>query len=155
TGVTIDSAGGTGNSNGIQGNYIGSKPDGITALPNGWYGINIDSTFPGPNGSLASNTIGGTAAGAGNTISGNGYNGINLNGSGTTATTIQGNYIGLTKNGDTALANGNDGIGIINSPSTTIGGASAAARNVISGNPGWGIDNTADGLVVAGNYIGT
>src|SRR6185436_7744760 len=56
------------------------------------------------------------------------------------------------------LGNGGKGIYVNGSANTTIGGATAAARNVISGNGGVGVfvDNggVSTGTVIQGNYIG-
>src|SRR6185295_2941822 len=49
-----------------------------------------------------------------------------------------GNYVGTDVTGSQALGNGS-GIIVFNSPGTTIGGALAAARNIISGNRGDGV----------------
>ena len=57
--------------NSIQGNYIGPDVRGLSALPNKLCGVLIQS--PG-------NTVGGVASGAGNLISGNGQDGIFLDG---------------------------------------------------------------------------
>jgi hypothetical protein len=69
--------------------------------------------------------------------------------------TITGNYIGTNAAGTAASANGN-GVNIT-SANNTIGGATVAARNIISGNNvGVYINGAgATGNVVAGNYIGT
>src|SRR5262249_11458448 len=110
------------------------------------------------------NTIGGTTPGAGNVISGNTFEGINLDNAtvGITApapTFIQGNTIGLGANGTTALGNQLYGILVsFDSRNVTIGGPTAAAPNVISANVGFGIitnGGDANGLVIQGNYIGT
>ncbi|HEX7314813.1 MAG TPA: Calx-beta domain-containing protein [Pyrinomonadaceae bacterium] len=66
---------------------------------------------------------------------------------------VEGNYIGTDAEGTTAAGNG---FGIIvdgGGSSALIGGTSAAARNVISGN-GTGVLITGDGALVRGNYIG-
>ncbi len=130
----------------IQGNYIGVDVTGDAALPNGASGIT----------SLAPSAIGGTGAGEGNVISGNGDIGIVLNGAG--GSTVLGNLIGTNADGDAAVPNVVDGIMILSS-GNTVGGTTAAARNVISGNGRigvflFGIATTEDN-VVQGNYIGT
>ena len=55
------------------------------------------------------------------------------------------------------LGNGSHGLYLVNGPNgNTIGGTTAAARNVISGNDFDGVAMFgADGNVVQGNYIGT
>ena len=88
------------------------------------------------------NTIGGTAPGAGNIISGSVQDGIHITDAGTDGNLIQGNLIGTNATGLKILAvgNGDEGISIQNNASnTTIGGNTAAAANVISGNAGAGI----------------
>jgi len=52
----------------VQGNYIGTKADGVTALPNTGVGVDVYSSF--------SNTIGGTTATAANVIANSGYAGV-------------------------------------------------------------------------------
>ena len=103
------------------------------------------------------NQIGGTNAGAGNVISGNALGGIYLT-SGTGTNLIQGNLIGLTAAGNSALGNYQDGIEISGGTGNIIGGTVAGARNVISGNLNNGVDIvlvTDSGNLVQGNYIGT
>ena len=117
------------------------------------------------------NFIGSTTAGARNIVSGNGYPGVALFNTGQFGTLVQGNYIGTNAAGTTALANDSDGLiiggfqigGDCNGcPNTatnnTIGGTSAAARNIISGNSGHGVEIInlgSSGNQVQGNYIGT
>ena len=97
--------------------------------------------------------IGGTGAGQGNLVSGNGNGGIGIEGSGVT---VQGNLIGTDATGESAEPNGGAGIGVVGGDDT-IGGTTAAARNVISGNgdSGISIGVGATGSVVEGNYLGT
>jgi CSLREA domain-containing protein len=59
---------GNGNGNILQGNFIGTQADGTSALGNGSDGVRIFDS--------ADNTIGGTAAAAGNTIAFNGGDGV-------------------------------------------------------------------------------
>jgi hypothetical protein len=86
----------------VAGNYIGRlNADGTPAAAgeeNTGEGINIQGD---------DTTIGGTGPNDGNVISGNGANGIYVDASGVT---IQGNVVGLAGNGDTPLANTDDGI---------------------------------------------
>jgi hypothetical protein len=133
----------------VEGNYIGTDATGTKALGNG-AGVVLNS-YGG--------TIGGTAPGAGNLISGNQI-GIDGGLSSGADETIQGNLIGTDATGATALANG-DGIVCYDddgvNTSLLIGGTSAAARNIISGNF-HGIEETGGsgaGVVIEGNYIGT
>ncbi|MDJ0893046.1 MAG: DUF2341 domain-containing protein, partial [Gammaproteobacteria bacterium] len=81
-------------------------------------------------------------------------NGILITGSGNT---IAGNYLGTDVNGTSALVgNTQDGIQI-DGDNNTIGGTTAADRNLISGNRDEGIDLNpgAEGNVIIGNYVGT
>jgi trimeric autotransporter adhesin len=83
---------------------------------------------------------------------------------------VQGNYIGLDKNGTARLGNSSAGVFIASSfdPSgvrspdlasdNTIGGTTTAARNVISRNSSRGViivSDPATGNLVQGNFIGT
>ena len=137
----------------VQGNLIGTNAAGTAALANAGAGVQVS----GPD-----NTIGGTAAGAGNVISGNSGFGVFLTDSVpsvTTGTVIQGNLIGTNAAGTAAVANTQGGIVVASgSHNNVIGGTTAAARNVISGNGSDGIflrDVGGDGNVVQGNFIGT
>src|SRR6266516_3785824 len=95
SGVNLNGAGATGNL--IQGNYIGVAANALQAVSNGTDGITLNDA-PG-------NLIGGTNSGARNLISGNGQVGIFLNGAGSTANRIEGNYIGTDAAGSGALGN--------------------------------------------------
>ena len=67
-----------------------------------------------------------------------------------------GQYIGLDVTGR-PFGNGGDGIRLLDSGLMTIGGTTAGARNVISGNTGDGVDISGSGStgnVVEGNFIG-
>ena len=81
-------------------------------------------------------------------------NGIEINSSNNHV--IEGNWIGLNNTGTAASANALRGLYAINATGLTIGGTSAASRNVISGNTQQGIyfDNV-DNSFVYGNYVGT
>jgi hypothetical protein len=135
----------------IQGNFIGVNAVGDTGVPNhGGGGVDIF-------GGAQSNTIGGTATGAGNLISGNQSPGIAINGAGTNNTLVQGNVIGLNAAGSGKIQNG-DGIAIYGGAQlNTIGGTTTAARNIISGNQFAGVsigNNGTNTNLVQGNYIG-
>jgi hypothetical protein len=139
----------------VQGNYIGTNLFGTAPVPNTRNGITIrdDSYF---------NTIGGTTPGAGNVISGNGGDGIQLFiASGVTGPAnnlIQCNTIGLNATGSAAIGNAVHGVSLVSAGSNTIGGTTEAACNVISGNGSNGVYITgagADHNMVVGNYIGT
>jgi CSLREA domain-containing protein len=146
-GVVFASDAGTGNR--VEGNFIGTNPAGTAAIPNG-------GGVAGPTGFVGGNTIGGTAAGAGNVISGNSGIGVQLNSTGE-GDLVQGNLIGTSADGTAAIPNGR-GVYVGNGTNNTIGGTTAAARNVISGNSQVGITISgffATGNQVEGNFIGT
>jgi titin len=110
-------------------------------------------------------TIGGTTPAARNVLSGNVGPGLEIVGStGAPATgnLVEGNFIGTDTTGQSANGNGRfgpnariGGLTIAGGNANTIGGSTAAARNVISGN-GNGLDirNGGQGNVVQGNFIG-
>src|SRR5438128_404068 len=154
-GIEILNAGATNNI--VQGNYVGTDVTGSAALGNG-NGVNGDGIDVGQIGTGPSNvTIGGTTPGAGNVISANSFQGIllfnDLNG-----VNVQGNLIGTDATGHVSL--GSQVVGIfINTTSpgaATIGGTTAGARNVISGNQdGLDLNTQSTGITIQGNYIGT
>ncbi len=133
----------------VEGNFIGTDVTGTKPMPNG-QGIAIILSPVATNGE---DTIGGTTAGAGNVISGNLEGGLSVSGSGIGAgELVEGNFIGTDVTGTRALGNG---IGIDSGQSDTIGGTTAAARNVISGNGYGGIFLDGPDTLVEGNFIGT
>ncbi|TFH35486.1 MAG: hypothetical protein E4G95_06845, partial [Bacteroidia bacterium] len=150
TGIQIGGLNASNNT--VIGNYIGTDIYGTSALGNGW-GIYVYS-----NG----NTIGGSEQGAGNVISGNinqGLDIISTPGSDVIArdNKVLGNIIGLDATGTTILGN-NAGVLVVNAPSNIIGGKTVAERNIISGNASMGLYigwMGATGNTVQGNYIGT
>jgi len=148
-GITISDVGTSFNV--VEGNYIGLNAAGTAALPNTWSGLEI---FSG----AVSNVIGGTVAGAGNVISGNGNYGVDFNATGVSGNSVLGNYIGLNPAGTAAIPNAYAGIIIwAGASSNTIGGLAPGARNIISGNANDGVlvtGTTSAGNLVVGNYIG-
>ncbi|MCC6992038.1 MAG: S8 family serine peptidase, partial [Acidobacteria bacterium] len=137
----------------IAGNYLGrftaTGTDAGALEKNGGYGVYVGGY---------NNVIGGTAAADRNVISGNGKNGIICDGANAYGNVVAGNYIGTLATGLAALGNTEDGIQLqAGANNNEIGGLSAAARNVISGNLNAGIalDHTNTGFnLVRGNYIG-
>jgi titin len=129
----------------VQNNFIGTDAAGAVALPNDFAGIRVES---GATGNLIT----------GNVISGNTSEGIRLIGTGTTANVVQGNFIGMDLTGTNALPNGFAGVTIYSgATSNLIGGISAIARNLISGNQGYGLfisDAGTSNNFVLGNFIG-
>ena len=134
----------------VTGNYIGLKYDGVIPNPNTSRGVAIE------NGAHA-NTIGGTATAEGNVISGNGASGLRIDDSGTDDNSILGNLIGTDATGTVAVPNGMHGIEVYGGDNTTIGGDSAGAGNVISGNVNYGVTiagTDVSNVTVAGNLVG-
>ena len=131
----------------VQGNHIGTDVSGTISL--GCYGWCI---YVGIGAS--DNTIGGSAAGAGNVIGGDfTTNGIDVLGSGTI---IQGNFIGTDPTGTSRLGHGQNAI-YVRSQATdsVIGGTAPGEGNLIAYNSGhaavavWG----ATGVTIRGNEI--
>ena len=144
--------------NKVIGNYIGTDASGTQDLGNSLQGVYI---VDAPN-----NTIGGTTAGVRNVISGNSLVGVDIVGAGATGNRVMGNYIGTDASGTQDLGNTATGVSIFHAPNNTIGGTTAGARNIISGNgtvnlangvviSGEGVQGDATSNQVVGNYIGT
>ena len=87
------------------------------------------------------------------------WNGLTLEYADATNNTIAGCWLGLDASGSNAAPNAHQGILFGPGASgNTIGGTSAAARNIISGNGEYGLwmsDTGTVGNVILGNYIGT
>ena len=177
-GIAIGAAGvvvgtdGDGNNDGSEGNIIaGNTGAGIDGgfgaiIAGNLIGLNeSDQPFANQDGILA-----GTAARIGtngdgvsdalerNVISGNTGDGIRMDEGMQENAVIAGNYIGTNLDATAGIPNGGDGIEINDVRNVTIGGATAAHRNVISGNTGVGVRivgaYTGSGSSVLGNYIG-
>src|SRR5204863_487373 len=87
-----------------------------------------------------------------NVISDNRGAGIEISGL-STNTTVQGNFIGTDAAGNTPLGNG-IGVFLNDAVDNTIGGMTAAARNVISGNRNVGILRTSlDSMADNNNWV--
>jgi parallel beta-helix repeat protein len=146
SGVYLNGSGTTGNL--VRGNYIGTDTTGSAAIPNTGDGVTINSA--------ASNTIGGMDAGAGNLLSGNTQGGVGLKGTGANNNVIQGNFIGTGAAGLAPLGNTLSGVTIFGGNSNLVGGATTAARNIVSANRLSGIYITTNsaGNLIQGNFIG-
>ena len=129
----------------IQGNKIGTSSNGLSAVQNSASGVTIsDAPYT---------LIGGSGAGAGNVISGNRLDGIQLFGS-TGPVTIQGNAVGLSAGGS-IISNGGNGIYVSGSPGTLIGGSNINERNSVGGNGFEGIYlGFCSNVTVQGNLVG-
>ena len=155
SGLDIWGSGTSGNV--AEGNYIGTDATGTTDYDNAGNslgnidGVSIDS-------GAIDNTIGGTTAAARNVIDASVYDGVQLSDDGTTGNLVEGNYIGTSVTGDTALPNDRNGVTIqYGATGNTVGGMTAGAANVVSGNDNDGIWITlsAASNTVEGNDIGT
>ncbi|HNG30477.1 MAG TPA: FG-GAP-like repeat-containing protein, partial [Blastocatellia bacterium] len=154
--------------NRFTGDGIAIQTNGGNTIQNCLLGVNAGGTalLANKNGVTVvlanGNTIGGTAALARNIIAG-GDNGVAIVGNGTLGANnvIQANYIGTDVTGIVPLSVGaGSGIFLQDAPNNTIGGTTAAARNIIGG---WAngvslLGNTmasfVAGNVIAGNFIG-
>ncbi len=147
-GVQISTSTGLGNV--VQGNYIGTDRTGpwTSATPT------MASLIAG---GARNNIIGGTAAGAGNLISGNNGNGVEITGNGTTDNVVQGNFIGTNAAGSAALANTvGRRSGSRARPTATRSAGASSARATSSPatlEDGIALDGVIDTLI-QGNYIG-
>jgi gliding motility-associated-like protein len=127
----------------IEGNYIGIKATGDSALGNGSGGILSEESR---------DNIGGATASSRNIISGNKGPGIYCTFE--SRPVIQGNYIGTDPSGKYAIPNTygiqeDDGY-------ITIGGTSSGSGNLISGNTNAGLYLNGNGYsTILSNYIGT
>src|SRR5262249_46218193 len=128
----------------IQGNLIGTSITGISALRNSGAGIQI---FFAPG-----TIVGGTAAGAGNVVGGNGSAGIVV--TGCSGTLVQGNAIRVGVDAITPVPNAKDGVWLSSGAAgATIGGG---AGNVVAYNHGNGVLVAADagtGNTISANAI--
>ena len=131
----------------IRDNLIGTDSTGDGDLGNAQDGIQIVNA--------SGNTIEGDNLGV-QVISGN-LVGIEIDGQDSTGNLIEGNLIGTGKSGAADLGNSNQGILIEGAAANTVGGTTAAGRNVISANE-WGVQidgATAVDNLIEGNYVGT
>ncbi|NBC15814.1 MAG: T9SS type A sorting domain-containing protein, partial [Bacteroidetes bacterium] len=154
TGILLIDALSGGNT--VQGNLVGLTATGDALLGNtGFFPAGID-VLRSPN-----SRIGGTTTGAGNVVAGHGGYGIEV-ATFSEGTVVQGNYVGTDVTGTVALGgNTFGGIDLFNVCAVQVGGTSAAARNVASGNDGPGIsitgsasDDCATPSQIEGNYVG-
>jgi len=142
-GIALSADSGSTGTSTVTNNYIGTNAAGTAAVANGAVGVYVLTT---------GNTIGGAVSGAGNVISGNSTNGLQMDAG---PNTVQGNVIGLNAAGTAAIANTNMGLYIGGGSGHTVGGTSSLQRNVISGNGGGIFVNAGGSNTFQGNYIGT
>ena len=149
SGISIYGSGEPAEGNAVFGCYVGTNLAGTNNVGTAnsgsgiWVGNNAHQTV-----------IGGPGAHEGNLVSGNGQDGVSIQGSTAGQNVVQGNLIGTNASGDAALGNGQNGVGLGNS-GNTIGGTASGAGNVISGNRWEGISISGSGNTIQGNLIGT
>ncbi|HKP52938.1 MAG TPA: dockerin type I domain-containing protein [Chloroflexia bacterium] len=151
----------------IQGNYIGTDPSGLFALPNGtsggdWGGITVQNS---PN-----NLIGGTTDETRNVVSGNLGDGIFLAQAGSQGNVVTGNYVGIDALGLRPLGNSRGGIllgatigGNTYARNNRIGGPTPQERNIVVGSGVIGFQAAGrlsggtggNNNLFEGNYVGT
>lgn len=125
----------------IEGNFVGTNARVTAALPNADEGILLQDT-------------GGTLIGdqVGNTISGNGADGVRL--SGVEGATVQSNAIGAGANFQSVIPNGGDGIDVQPSLGQILIGGQGNEGNFIGGNEGNGIRVASAAIGIQGNLVG-
>ena len=139
----------------IAGNLVGTDLTGTSPLGNYADNIRLEN---GQRTRIGTNADGRSDSAERNVISGAlTGSGIFVDGSGNTGAIVAGNFIGTDISGRVAIGNQSNGVEIFNSSSNTIGGVTAASRNVISGNQGQGVKISgfqATSNVIEGNWIG-
>ena len=133
----------------VQGNRIGTTPDGLTAAANADYGIRLSNAN--------NTTIGGAGADEGNLVSrSTGGQGIGFAISASDMVNVYGNLFGTDRNGENDFGN-NRSIVIAAGSNINIGGLTAGQRNVISGANGDAeidIEGTSNSIIIQNNLIG-
>ena len=131
----------------IEGNFIGTSPDGSVARANFVNGVFVQDA--------PRNRIGGSMPEARNVISGNTPAGIDVSGFESVGNIILGNFIGPDAAGVAGL-DSQAGVHLESGRTNRVGGSAVGEGNVISGNHGVGIRIGADavGNLVLGNRIG-
>jgi CSLREA domain-containing protein len=125
----------------IQANFIGTDETGMHRRANAEDGIRFGND---------DDVLVGGPPGAGNVISANGGDGVEI-GPGGSRVSVLGNLIGTDATGAAGLGNGGAGV---RAAGATIGAVVDGGRNIISANDGDGV--VINGLVsVKGNFIGT
>lgn len=123
--------------NKVSGNFIGPDTSGFSRLGNFANGIEIVDA-------------GGNTIGPHNLISGNNRHGVLIQGTSVAGNIVRENFIGSDAGGNGELANGHEGVYLLNADGNTIG-----PGNVLSGNRYNGIwVDGSDDNTIAGNYIG-
>jgi hypothetical protein len=139
-------------SNTVSGNYIGTDVAGSSDLGNTLTGVRIAT-------GAQNNTIGGQTTGERNVISGNNLYGVEISGSAADGNRVSGNYIGTDAGGTQEVGNLYDGVKIgEGAENNTIGGQTAAERNIIAASTWNGVyinGSGTNGNTISHNYVGT
>jgi len=135
--------------NRVIGNLIGCGPSG-EPFPNDSYGVNIFNA--------SRNYIGGNYTNEANTISGNLFYGVLIQGTSSYHNVVSGNRIGTDPTATFSVSNRYTGVNIVNGAfSNVVGGSDYSVANVIAGNGGGGVrfadPNTHDNQLTY-NFIG-
>lgn len=156
----------------IKGNIVGLDRDGDLAVPNQCHGVELSATIRAGDmvfdpvvgtviGGTTDPTPAGSCDGDCNLISGNGIDGVLINGR-VLDTEVLGNFIGTDVSGSVARANGQSGVEVVPAdfaPGESLGAIGApSSRNVISANALDGIRVNSAGaepLEIRSNLIGT
>lgn len=147
----------------VLGNFIGTDRLGLSALGNGYNGIEI---YGGPSTGAVSNqwdpddplrvVIGGAESGDGNVISGNSGDGIKVD-KRARFVGIVGNWIGTDVTGNSPLGNGGNGITVISgADSTTTNAQTFIQQNTLAYNRSNGVsveDPNTQGVYIRENRI--
>jgi parallel beta-helix repeat protein len=151
-GIQIEGVGSQ--SNQVQGNFIGTNLQGSSAIPNSIAGIII---WDAPNNYIGGAHNPGVCDGPCNLISGNGQEGIAIQGFDSDNNNVKGNFIGTNSSGISALPN-HVGLILADVSGNQIGGAGPGEGNLISGNEDTGLWITSEATtnnIILGNRIGT
>ncbi len=141
-GITITQAV-DGGANRVIGNFIGIDVNGATPLSNPGNGV----WTQGVNNTIANNLISGNT---GNSID---IYGVAISNSSANTTTVQGNLIGVARDGVASAGNGGHGVWIYNSDANIVGGAGYATANTIAFNRGKGVVVSRGWASTTGNRI--
>jgi hypothetical protein len=141
----------------VLGNYIGvnRNGNGFSNIGNTLDGVLVSTATQVEIGGTTGTTPDGPCAGLCNVISDNGRHGVEIANSTSASNKVLGNRIGTDRNGGSDFGNVQDGV-LVQSSGNVIGGTSAAARNVISGNDQYGVHLSGSGSTdneVLGNFI--
>lgn len=141
----------TSSNNIIAGNYLGTNAAGTTAIGNA-RGVHVNQTTAMVP---VNNTIGGLNPADRNVIVGGTIPGsIGILTQWASSLTVLGNFIGTSAGGTTYLGLGN-GVDLVNSTNSVVGGTHPQARNVIAGNGvGVNLGTGTNGTTIQGNFIG-